>query len=232
MAPPELYGHRGGAGEAPENTVEALTHLLRTGARRVEVDLRLSRDRQVMVVHDASIRRLSGRPGRISSLTAASLGRSSPPVPTLRELIAAGTQIERWQLEVKPIDAPHRGLLIRELARILAPLANYPQRFTATSSSAAVLAGLRSHCPALPRGVVINKASAFAYLPRFASRLAVVNLRFLSRWRVQHLKRSGIAVSAWTVKTLEEYARARRLGVDSVVVDFPQALANSALAAP
>lgn len=224
MVQPELYGHRGAAGEAPENTANALAHLLRTGARRIEIDLRLSRDREVVVVHDSSIRRLSGRPGRISSLTAETLGRCAPPVPTLRDLISAGPEIEHWQLEIKPIAAAHRGLLIRKLVRTLKPLTDHPVRFTATSSSAAVLAALKAHCPALPRGVVVEHPGAFAYLPRFASRLAVVNLHLLSRWRVQHLQRSGIEVSVWTIKRWSEYVRARRLGVDSVIADHPQAL--------
>lgn len=47
-----IYGHRGARGEAPENTLASFASALQAGVTRVELDLHLSADHQLMVIHD------------------------------------------------------------------------------------------------------------------------------------------------------------------------------------
>ena len=68
-----LYGHRGAKGVAPENTLASFQACLDAGVTRCELDLRLSRDEQPIVIHDADLKRLAGQKARVKDCTAAEL---------------------------------------------------------------------------------------------------------------------------------------------------------------
>ena len=52
-----VYGHRGARGEAPENTIAGARHAIERGVRHLEIDLRLSADDELVVIHDTGPRR-------------------------------------------------------------------------------------------------------------------------------------------------------------------------------
>ena len=54
-----IYGHRGAKGEAPENTLASFQRCLEHGVTRCELDLHLSRDGELMVIHDATLKRIN-----------------------------------------------------------------------------------------------------------------------------------------------------------------------------
>ena len=94
-----IYGHRGARGEAPENTLAGFELCLELGVRRCELDLHLSRDGELVVIHDPTLKRTTGRGGKVSEKAVADLvaldarqgGPVWPrpsPIPTLRELFA------------------------------------------------------------------------------------------------------------------------------------------------
>jgi len=72
---PLVFAHRGGAALRPENTLEAFAHGLALGADGLELDVHLSRDREVVVIHDATVDRTTNATGPVAALTAADLGR-------------------------------------------------------------------------------------------------------------------------------------------------------------
>src|SRR5687767_5646580 len=71
----EIIGHRGASHEAPENTLAAVNLAWAEGADAVEIDVRLTRDRQIVSFHDADTRRLTGQTHRVSALRLAELRR-------------------------------------------------------------------------------------------------------------------------------------------------------------
>jgi glycerophosphoryl diester phosphodiesterase len=70
---PLVFAHRGGAALAPENTLAAFEHAHALGVDGFELDVRLSRDGEVMVFHDADVERTTNGKGRVSALTAEEL---------------------------------------------------------------------------------------------------------------------------------------------------------------
>ena len=92
-----IYGHRGAKGEAPENTLVSFVQCLQHGVRRCELDLHLSRDGELMVIHDPTLKRTTGRRGKVTQHDADDLsgydarqggpGWKEPcPIPRLSEL--------------------------------------------------------------------------------------------------------------------------------------------------
>src|SRR6266550_9364554 len=72
---PRTVGHRGASALAPENTLRAIELAIDLGLDLVEVDVYLSRDGEVVVIHDENLRRLAGRSEAVADLTAAELSR-------------------------------------------------------------------------------------------------------------------------------------------------------------
>ncbi|MCC7012190.1 MAG: glycerophosphodiester phosphodiesterase [Planctomycetes bacterium] len=70
MSKPELIAHRGYARHYPENTLAAVEAALQVGARAVEIDVQLSRDRVPFLMHDRTLERMCGVPGSIGELLA------------------------------------------------------------------------------------------------------------------------------------------------------------------
>lgn len=75
MVVPDLVAHRGYRLHYPENTLIAVEAALRAGARYVEIDVQLSRDRIPMLFHDADLMRVCGTPGAVKDYTAVELQR-------------------------------------------------------------------------------------------------------------------------------------------------------------
>lgn len=93
---PITFAHRGARAEHPENTIPAFRHALEHGARGLETDAWLSGDRQVVLVHDGSVRvRRGGIPRRLPVERTAAADLAAHDVPRLTDLrTALGTDYE------------------------------------------------------------------------------------------------------------------------------------------
>ncbi len=117
---PRIFAHRGASAGAPENTLEAFRVAWEQGAPYLEMDVRSSADGAVMVIHDASVSRTTGRRGRIENMTFGDIrrldagytftpdhGRTFPyrgkgiAIPTLEEVLNAFPEA-RLNIEIKP----------------------------------------------------------------------------------------------------------------------------------
>src|SRR5215216_220607 len=69
MRSPLIIGHRGASAVAPENTMAAFREAISVGANGIEFDVRLTRDRVPVVIHDSTLHRTAGLPQRVADLT-------------------------------------------------------------------------------------------------------------------------------------------------------------------
>ncbi len=237
-----LYGHRGARGEAPENTLASFQRCLAQGVTRCELDLHLSRDGQLMVIHDPTLRRTTGRRGKVSHYDAAELqhidarhgGPSWPqpcPIPTLAELFEQ-CAFEHWQLEVKSASRTGSARLVRAIAALCQQY-GLVEHVTLTSSSLTVLKAARELAPELQRGLVAERAwlEPVRVAQRMGCSLLALNWQLCSPQRLQRAQRAGLHVSAWTVNQPLLMQRLAALGVDSLISDFP-GLARQVIGSP
>lgn len=94
-AVPRLVAHRGYPLHYPENSLAGLCAALAAGASAVECDVQLSADRHAIVIHDANLRRTTGRDGDVRDLDAAALARFDAGEAARFGMRFAGTPIPR-----------------------------------------------------------------------------------------------------------------------------------------
>ena len=209
-----IYGHRGAKGEAPENTLASFEQCLKHGVRRCELDLHLSKDGELMVIHDPTLKRTTDRRGKVIEHTAADLvtydarkggpGWLQPcPIPRLEELFEK-CDFEHWQLEVKSASRTRAAT-------------------TVTSSSREVLKAAVELTPDLSRGLVAEYAwlDPIKVAQSYGCDMLALNWTLCTPERLEKAQRQGLHVSVWTVNEPALMRRLADFGVDSLITDFP-----------
>ena len=116
-----VVGHRGAKGYAPENTMSSFKKALELGADLVELDVQLSRDGELVVIHDADVSRTTDGQGRIAELSLAEIRRldagvwfgagfRGQRVPTLTEVLAWAKGRTPLVIEIKRRLRPVPGI--------------------------------------------------------------------------------------------------------------------------
>jgi glycerophosphoryl diester phosphodiesterase len=240
------FAHRGGGGEAPENTLPAFEAAVAMGYRYLETDVHVTGDGVPLAFHDSSLDRLTDRSGRISGLSLAEVreadagytfsldgGLTFPfrgtgvVIPTLEELLT------RWDDVSLNIDAKADDT-VAPLVALISRL-NAFDRVCIGSFSDRRVARIR----ALARGRICSSmgqvASAMAYaasrtgiMPRFHADCLQVPQRWgklrLDRRFVKAAHRAGLPVHVWTVDDEAQMEMLLDLGVDGIMTDRPRTL--------
>lgn len=86
-----IMGHRGAAALAPENTLLSIATAMEIGVDAVEIDVHLSKDKEIVVIHDATVDRTTNGTGAVSSYTLEEMKRldagKGETIPTLQEVM-------------------------------------------------------------------------------------------------------------------------------------------------
>ena len=213
--------HRGlhacGAPGPVENSMSAAEAAIAAGYG-IECDIRLSRDGEAMVFHDASLARLTGREGTVadhdaSTLATLSLAGGPDRIPTLAAFLAAIDGRTPLVIELKSEDDGD----VRLAARAVELVSSYPGVVALESFDLAILAHCRRAGAGCPIGLVGPDSDG---APPDPSGLAASD--FLS-WNVAQLgsvSRTGLPLSAWTVRTPADALAAERAGAQIVFEGF------------
>lgn len=228
-----LFGHRGARGEAPENTLPGFAHAQRAGVAAFELDVHLSADGQLVVIHDATVDRTTNATGPVGDFTAAQLAaldaRAASPdwpepcgVPTLDQVLDAYAATMRFAIEVKT-DTPER--LERVGALVVDTIARYHllERVAVTSFDAVALEIVGHLAPDVPRAY-IGAYNTPAFLET-ALRLGCVQADIpLARSSVEVVKEAqarGLRVVGWQGNTAEDLTGLLAWGVNGITSDYP-----------
>lgn len=226
-----IYGHRGARGEVPENTLASFQHCLAQGVQHCELDLHLSRDGELMVIHDPTLERTTGRAGNVKDLTAEALsaidaraaGPSWPepcPIPRLAELFER-CDFRHWQLEVKSASRERARRTVLAIQQLTARY-GLSDRITVTSSSRAVLDALSELTPELACGLVAERwTGALELAEAHRCHLLALKKTLCTAERLAEAQARGLHVSVWTVNKESELRALAQMGVDSLITDFP-----------
>lgn len=246
---PLAIAHRGGAGIAPENTLTAFLSALTYGPMALELDIHMSSDGTLMVIHDALLHRTTGLSGAVSDFDSSFLQTvdasihfpdiAFEPIPTL---LAVLDQVEalahypiQYHLDIKVAADGSRYPGIEErLVHILHEY-NLIDRSTVISFDFATLQTIGELEPRLARGALLGTAYMTRAIPRGARwiademyRLGVdyvgVHHTFLTNNLYARLRARDLGVGTWTVNSARNIRKFAGMGVDFITSDHPELL--------
>lgn len=229
----KIFGHRGAKGESPENTVAGLRHSIDRGVTHVEIDLRLSLDKKIVVVHDENAIRTTGVNRRINKLSANELGKldarqssidwnkkKNCGIPKLQEILKKCPEIIKYQLEVKTNTIRDCDIILNELINLF-PNEKSCKKIIVTSFNTYLLEKLLKIAPYIPRGLISDQRNILRKAKSIKCEMVCIDHRIVTRSWIKQIIDAGIYVSLWTVNNpslMEDYFN---WGVDSIITDYP-----------
>ncbi len=234
---PLVVAHRGSSATAPENTLASFREAVRAGADMIELDVRMTRDFELAVIHDSTLERTTSGTGPVCARTAAELksldagGWFSPRfrderVPLLREVMAAVPLRVILNIEVKT-DGDRRKNLALEESCILAVREHRRERRALVSSfDHLFLTRLHHMDPDIFTGVLFRPIQDFRRRPSVLARRTgsvafICGLSHLRARQIRDAHENNLTVASYLVNTARQLAAAKRLGVDAVITDDP-----------
>jgi len=218
-----VVGHRGAAGLRPENTLEGFRLAMALGVDAVELDVHLTRDGHVVVLHDETVDRTTGGTGRIDEMDLAAVraldAGGGQKVPTLDEVldVVRGRcellcELKADGVEGPAVDAVAARGMIGDVVFI--------------SFSLPRLAGARRRGPDCRIGALYGDPhlADVAAAAELGAELLDVDYRKVTRSMIEAARRTGLGTGVWTPNELSEMQAMISLGVDTVTTDRPDLL--------
>jgi glycerophosphoryl diester phosphodiesterase len=228
---PYVLGHRGARRRAPENTLRAFDLAMDEGADGVELDVRLDRDGDVVVIHDPTLARVTGGrdPRRVEDigreeLMGVDLGEGQR-VPRLAEVLAwARGRGARVNVELKH-DVSHRAAFVYRVARLVRSEPRAPEWLILSSFDPRLVAIVSRLAPFVPAGWLVEEHTRVpgrSFLERLVGASALhLQASLVTRARILPWQNEGLPVNVWTVNDPAEARRLDTLGVDALISDCP-----------
>ena len=237
-------GHRGAKAYAPENTIKSFKKALELGVDMIELDVRITKDKYPVVMHDYQLRRLTQKFGRVSKLTLAEVKnfkvKSTETIPTLSEALEAIDNQAGINIELKVKNSAQ--IVIQTLRdykidfKNVMISSNFPKEVRTAE-------GLE---PNLTTALVFRSTNTFniwlvldflaiLFLPLtkyYISWLVKhahadylnINYHFLDKKKVALFKKRGIKICAWTVNSQKKIDYLKSLGIDGIITNYPDRL--------
>ncbi|MFG3496340.1 glycerophosphodiester phosphodiesterase [Streptomyces sp. NPDC047928] len=212
-------GHRGVMGVEPENTLRSFVRAERAGMDAIELDLHLSKDGALVVMHDAEVDRTTDGTGPIADKTLAELREldagDGERIPVLTEVLDAVRS--PLQAEIKDVAAA-RALADVMLRRDLAGRVEVSSfHDEAVAEIARLVPGVRTVLIASHWSAdIVDRALAVG-----AGALAL-NIRRLTLDTTERAHEAGLRVIGWVVNTQQHLRLARALELDGATTDYPE----------
>nr|WP_308427180.1 glycerophosphodiester phosphodiesterase family protein [Halomonas qijiaojingensis] len=250
----QITAHRGSSMDAPENTLAAIDRAILHGADYVEVDVRLTADEQVVLFHDRSLQRLTGDPRNLRDLTLEELQAFDvgswfgdafvgEGIPTLNEALQRTRNQSPLMIDLKPdpgrelalvdavIDSLQRENRERDRCREQSVT---PERCGGPDVRDEVLMATMS--PSLVREIEAREPRlhttllAQFVLPGTLDRSSfdALGLRHnrINDTELEAARRYGYELHAWTINDRSRMSQLIDLGIDNIITDRPDLLAD------
>ncbi len=238
----EVIAHRGASHDAPENTLAAFRLAWRRGADGIEGDFYLTRDGQIVCIHDDTTKRTCGVDWKVAEHTLRELRRldagawkaeryRGERIPTLGEVLAVVPEGKRIFIEIKC--GPE---IIPKLKEVLAASSLRPHQIAVIAFDERVIAQTRKQIPQVKAYWLLGykqDEQTGQWSPTLAEVLSTLrridahgldthaNMEVVDKDFVRALRRAGFELHVWTIDQPAEALQAKRLGVDSITTNRP-----------
>ncbi|CAN5720514.1 glycerophosphodiester phosphodiesterase [soil metagenome] len=228
-----IVGHRGAAGEAPENTMAGFRWAQRHGVNILETDVRLTADGVPVLMHDATVDRTTDGSGEVGEMTIAELQKlradrlfpgwqGDVRIPTLNTLLAMDDPFEELLIEIKD-DHPDRLRRLIPLVLEMIVQSGVADRVRVSSFEHDILRQVRRIAPDQRRWLI--HSGSFGDMVALARDLGCdavgMPMQLLTCERVRAMQTTGLMVGRRNAIGPEGARMLAACGVDAITTDFP-----------
>jgi glycerophosphoryl diester phosphodiesterase len=222
-------GHRGACGYAPENTLVSMRKALELGVHGFEFDVQMSKDGEPVVIHDDTLERTTMGKGLVSDYTLQQLQEFEAGndkyygerIPSLRNVLDMVDKRCRLFIELKSDHATEE--VVRIIKYYTANMGwNYEQLYVCSFNHLQIME-VRTLAPsirtcALIAGIPVSLASIATEANAWAINPCI---QHINQGLVDDAHRRGLRVIVWTANHPTDIAKAKKLGVDGIISDYP-----------
>lgn len=233
----DTIAHRGASGYAPENTMAAFLEAVKMKADYIEIDVQMTRDGHLVVIHDTTVDRTTDGTGEVGSFTLEEIRQldagsffapefAGEPIPTFEEVLdefrgKVGILIELKAPELYP------GMEERVAAALAERNMDKPKnhKIIVQSFNFDAMKTFHELLPSVPVGVLTSKEEDLTdeKLEKFSTYASYVNptQKLVTKDLVERIHERDMRISVWTVRKPEEVKPLLEAGVDGIITDYP-----------
>lgn len=231
---PMVLGHRGAMGLAPENTIAGIKEAIKCNADLVEIDVQLSKDRKVVVIHDPTFDRTTTGSGYVAEITSSQIKKfdagvkfdkkfKGEKVPFLEEVIQFLLDYPAIKLNIEIKNGPvYYPGIEEEIAKIIDEY-DYYNNVIISSFDHWALKKIKEINPKIYTGLLYG--SRIYNLERYVEELGLSAVHpfwfYLTKEIVDSMHKIDIAVNTWIIDDMELYKKFAEMGIDSFGTNFP-----------
>jgi glycerophosphoryl diester phosphodiesterase len=215
-------GHRGARAYEPENTLRSFKKALEIGVDAVELDVRKTKDNQLVVIHDADVKKTTNGKGLVSELTLKEIKGFSTEkgekIPTLKETLDFLDKKAKILIELKEAGFEENVLsLVHEKG--------LQKNVVIVSFLEDALRKVRELDKDVETGLIYAKhKNPLKAALELKAQYLVAFYKFTHTTNIQKAHENGLKVIVWTVNAPEEVAEYMKKGVDGIASDKPDIL--------
>lgn len=225
-----IFGHRGAMGYAPENTMPSFNLAISMGVDGIELDVHMTKDGEVVVIHDFTVDRTTNGRGYVKNLTLREIRELDAGVrfggkwrgvriPTLEEVFREFGRRVRYKIEIKRGSDYYPGIE----RRVVELIRRYNVDGQIISFDYDALNNVRAIDRDIEIGIIfIGRVGWFIDIAR---RLNAQWLHaahdLIDNEGVELAHRLGFKVGAWTVNDEEKARELLNLGIDDITTNYP-----------
>lgn len=221
----KIFGHRGAAGLAAENTLESIAVALQYGVDGIEIDVHCCKSGELVVIHDETLDRTTNGKGSVANYTLQELQQFTTSegflIPTLDQVLDLidAKCVLNVELKGENTAAPTIALLEKHIKNsnwqyedfILSSF-DPPQLFEVKMITANFKVGVLTEQNIANALHIARELNAFSVHPP---------ITFLTQDAVKRAKEQGYKVYVWTVNTKTQIEQSKIWKVDGILTDFP-----------
>ena len=230
----KVIAHRGYSGKYPENTMLAFKKAEEAGCDEIEMDVQLTKDGEIVIIHDESIDRVTDGKGYVRDFTLEELQKFNvkgkfgdtfgfQPIPTLKEYLEwAKDKSITTNIEIKTGKYYYED--IEDKVVDLLKKFNVTDKVMFSSFNHLSLARCKELLPTVECGVLVLKqgiGNPGFYTKKHHFECYHPDIEGLTTDIVENCKRHNVKLNVWTIDTEELLDKLCELGCDGAITDFP-----------
>ena len=236
QAQPSIIAHRGFSFVAPENTVASAQLAWQQNADAVELDIYLSKDNRVVVIHDNNTKRTTGQDYKVAETSAdvlrtldAGLWKGEQfkgeKIPFLEEMIATVPDGKKMVVEIKC------GVEVLPALQQVVDLSGKKEQLIFIAFGWEIIAATKQMFPENACYWLSSSAADVQKKMEDAAKIGLdginLNYKIVDEKAVEQAKALGLEVLSWTVDDPEEARRLVKIGVTGITTNRPDLMKSS-----